>query len=148
TGTTTVKFRQNFNKIPVYGSLVTVELDDANNLVSINSALGEPKSVSPIAKLAPADAVKAVQKYPGYKKDLENIVPHLYYYFDNSNAKWRLVFILEDVPVSAPKRARKKSTFKVSPTLMDYVVDAQTGTVVAELPRTPSMAAVNQTAKD
>ena len=147
TGTTTVKFRQNFNKIPVYGSLVTVELDDAKNLVSINSALGEPKGVSPVAKLAPADAVKAVQKYPGYKKDLENIVPHLYYYFDNPNAKWRLVFIVEDVPVSAPKGA-KKGPFKVSPTLMDYVVDAQTGTVVAELPRTPSMAAVNQTAKD
>src|ERR1700675_2201195 len=86
TATKTVKFRQTFNKIPVYGSLVTVELDDANNLVSINSSLGEPKGVSPVAKLAPADAVKAVQKYPGYKKDLENIVPHLYYYFDNPNA--------------------------------------------------------------
>jgi Zn-dependent metalloprotease len=78
---------------------------------------------------------------------LENIVPHLYYYFDNPNEKWRLVFVLEDVPVSAPKGATK-GPFKVSPTLMDYVVDAQTGTVVAELPRTPSMAAINQSAKD
>jgi Zn-dependent metalloprotease len=147
TGTTTVKFRQTFNKIPVYGSLVTVELDDANNLVSINSALGQPKGVSPVAKISPADAVKAVERYPGYKKDLDNIVPHLYFYFDNADAKWRLVFILEEVPVSAAK-GTIKGAFKVSPILMDYVVDARTGAVVAELPRTPSLAAVTQTAKD
>ncbi|MGO7837222.1 hypothetical protein [Rhizobium johnstonii] len=42
THTRTVKFRQTFQGIPVYGSLVTVELDDENNLVSLNSALGIP----------------------------------------------------------------------------------------------------------
>ena len=44
TNTRTVKFRQTVNDIPVYGSLVTVEIDVGNNLVSIDTALaGTPK---------------------------------------------------------------------------------------------------------
>jgi Zn-dependent metalloprotease len=140
TGTTIVKFRQNFSKIPVYGSLVTVELDESNKLLGINSALGTPKSVSPVAKISPADAVKAVKAYPGHTKDLDNIVPRLNYYFDRAASKWRLVFILEDVPVVPKTKGR-------SPVLMDYVVDAHTGKVVAALPRTPTVAA-QETAPD
>jgi len=130
TGTTIVKFRQNFSKIPVYGSLVTVELDESNKLLGINSSLGTPKDVSPVAKISPADAVKAVKAYPGYTKDLDKIVPRINYYFDGAASKWRLVFILEDVPVVPKTKGR-------SPVLMDYVVDAHSGKVVTALPRTP-----------
>jgi Zn-dependent metalloprotease len=140
TGTTMVKFRQYFSKIPVYGSLVTVELDESNKLLGINSALGTPQSVSPVAKISPAEAVKAVKAYPGHTKDLDKIVPRLNYYFDRVASKWRLVFILEDVPVVAKTKGR-------SPVLMDYVVDAHTGKVVTEIPRTPTVA-VQQTASD
>lgn len=135
TGTTVVKFRQNFSKIPVYGSLVTVELDEANNLLGINSALGTPRGISPIAKVSAADAVKAVEKHPGYTKELAGIVPRLNYYFDGPKSKWRLVYILEDVPVVPETKGP-------SPVLMDYVVDAHTGAVVAALPRTPTAGAV------
>jgi len=147
TGTTMVKFRQAFNDIPVYGSLVSVELDENNELVSINSSLGEPQGVAPVAKIAPADAIKSVQKYPGYQKDLTGIVPHLSYYFDAPRSKWRLVFILEDVAVTGPK-GPKAADPKPGPKFMDYMVDAQTGAVVAELPRTPSMASVMESAPD
>lgn len=140
TGTTTVKFRQNFNNVPVYGSLVTVELDEANKLLGINSALGTPKGVSPIARISAADAVKAVEKHPGYKKDLQGIVPRLHFYFDHAKARWRLVFILEDVPVRSEAKGR-------APVLMDYVVDAHTGKIVAALPRTPTVA-VQETGND
>jgi Zn-dependent metalloprotease len=140
TGTTMVKFRQYFNKIPVYGSLVSVELDEANKLLGINSALGTPKSVSPVAKISPADAVKAAKAYPGHAKDLDDVVPRLNYYYDRATSKWRLVFILEDVPVVTKTKGR-------SPVLMDYVVDAHTGKVVTEIPRTPT-AVVQQTAPD
>jgi Zn-dependent metalloprotease len=140
TATKTVKFRQTLNKIPVYGSLVTVELDDANNLVSINSSLGEPERVSPVAKVAPSQAVKAVQEYPGFKKELANIVPHLTYYFDNGGARWHLAFILEDVPVTPESSSNREN--KPAPRYMDYIVDAQTGRVITELPRTPSLASV------
>ncbi|MGB3549612.1 MAG: M4 family metallopeptidase [Candidatus Binatus sp.] len=146
TGTTVVKFRQTYNMIPVYGSLVTVELDDRNELVSLNSSLGEPRNVSPVAKISPSQALKAVQVYPGYRKQLKGLVPHLDYYFDKNRSKWRLVFILEDVPVS--RTASNKRELKLSTMYMDYVIDAETGSVVTELPRTPSMAAVVETASD
>jgi Zn-dependent metalloprotease len=140
TGTKTVKFRQTLNKIPVYGSLVTVELDDDNNLVSIGSSLGKPADVDPVARIAAAAAVKAVDKYPGYRKRLDGIVPRLNYYFDQAGSKWRLVYIFEDVPVSSS--AAKKDETHIAPRFMDYVVDARSGKVVAELPRTSSMASV------
>ena len=140
TGTIIVKFRQNFNKIPVYGSLVTVELDEQNNLLGINSALGTPASVQPVAKISASEAVTAVKAYPGHTKDLKQVVPSLNYYFDAAASKWRLVFILEDVPVVPDSKGP-------SPVLMDYVVDANSGKVVAALPRTPSVA-VQGTALD
>jgi Zn-dependent metalloprotease len=153
TGTTMVKFRQYFSKIPVYGSLVTVELDDANKLLGINSALGSPDSVSPVAKISPADAVKAVKAFPGHTKDLDKIVPRLNYYYDRVASKWRLVFIVEDVPVVSQTKRRSKGVNDTdraemhSPVLMDYIVDANTGKVVTELPRTPT-AAAQKTATD
>ena len=146
TGTKTVKFRQTLNKIPVYGSLVTVELDDDNNLVSVGSSLGKPTGVDPVAKIAPADAVKSVNKYPGFRKQLDGIVPRLNYYFDRTASKWRVVFIFENVPVSSPDA--KKGKNDIAPQFMDYVVDAHTGKVVAELPRTSSMASSVENAVD
>ncbi|NDZ17795.1 M4 family metallopeptidase [Variovorax sp. WS11] len=133
TGTTTVKFRQTFGKIPVYGSLVTVELDMQNQLIGINSALGTPIGVKPVASISAANAVSAVKAYPGYSKKLDGVVPRLNYYYDNGASKWRLVFILEDVPVVPDKKGP-------SPVLMDYVVDAHTGKVVTATPRTPTAA--------
>ena len=47
TGTKTVKFRQTLHGIPVYGSLVTVEVEDDNSLIAIDSALGTPDGRRP-----------------------------------------------------------------------------------------------------
>jgi hypothetical protein len=60
--------------------------------------------VSPVASISPAEAVKAVKAFPGHTKDLDKIVPRLNYYFDRVASKWRLVFILEDVPVVAKQK--------------------------------------------
>lgn len=147
TGTRTVKFRQTFNTIPVYGSLVTVELDEENGLVSINSALGDPAGVGPIAKISAADAAAAVKAKPLFKKQLDGIAPRLTYYFEATRTKWRLAFIFEDVPVTLPRERRDKPE-AIAPRYFDYVVDAQTGRVIAELPRTPSMASEIQRAPD
>ena len=146
TGTTTVKFRQTLGSIPVYGSLITIELDKAHNLVSLTSSIGEPEGVSPIARRAPAAAVKAVERYPEFKKQLVNIVPQLMYYFDKgaSKPKWRLVYFLQRVPVTPKRRDQTKH----APQCMDYVVDAHTGKLVAELPWTPGMAATQERAID
>jgi Zn-dependent metalloprotease len=142
TGTRTVKFRQQFNRIPVYGSLVTVELDENNNLVSLNSSIAEPSGVSPVAKISPADALKSIDAYPGYRKQTRGKVPQLHYYFNVPTGKWHLAFIVEDVPVTSRKAGPEK------PLMMDYIVDAQNGRVIAEVPATPTMAAVTESAVD
>ena len=145
TGTKTVKFRQTLHEIPVYGSLVTVELDDDNNLVGIDSVLGEPQDVDPVADVSPAQALVAARKArDGYAPTLSGVVPRLHFYFDRSGSAWRLVYILEDVPVrtsrssaSGSDEAEAANSFE-PPRFVDYVVDAHSSDVVAVLPRTPS----------
>jgi Zn-dependent metalloprotease len=144
TGTVTVKFRQTLNNIPIYGSLVTVELGKDNSLVGLSSAIGEPTQVNPVAKVSPADATSAVKKYGGSQKDLDKVVPRIYFYYDETAGKWRLAYIFEDVRVT-PSRGKAQG---LRERLMDYVVDAHTGKVVAELPRYAHMAVVDESAKD
>lgn len=137
TNTKTVKFRQAYNKIPVYSSLVTVELDEHNDCLAINSALGVPSGVSPVAKVSPAEAVKKTVKLAGRQPGRE-LTPRLNYYFDRKANRWRLVYIMEDVPVKRLEKTEGQP--KGVPFLMDYFIDAHTGALVAELPRTATMA--------
>ncbi len=144
TGTRTVKFRQTIGGIPVYGSLITVELDDDNALVGLDSAVGEPDDVDPVARVAPAAAVDAAAAHPGYRPELAGIVPRLHHYFDAAASQWRLVYILEDVPVAVDPAGQSeddRTSGLEPPRFLDYVVDAHDGRVVAVLPRTPSIAA-------
>ena len=144
TGTVTVKFRQTLNNIPIYGSLVTVELGRDNSLVGLSSAMGEPTQVSPVAKVSPAEATSAVKKYGDSQKDLDKVVPRIHFFYDETADKWRLVYIFEDVRITPSKGKAQLKRER----LMDYVVDAHTGKVVAELPRFANMAALNDTSDD
>jgi Zn-dependent metalloprotease len=132
TGTKVVKFAQHYRRIPVYGSLVTVELDADNTLLAIHTALGEPADVDPVATISPAQALAVIGDDGATEEP-----PKLYYYFDNQTTppRWRLVYIAKDVPNAAGSEVSLHA-----PDLADYVVDAHTGTLVARLPRTQSMA--------
>jgi Zn-dependent metalloprotease len=66
TGTTIVKFRQQIRGIPVFASLVSVELDDDNELVSLNSSLAKPDLASYVASISPLDALKRIADLAGY----------------------------------------------------------------------------------
>jgi Zn-dependent metalloprotease len=143
TGTTIVKFRQYFDKIPVYGSLVTVELDKRNACLGINSSLGAPAGVSNIAEISPAQAAATTAKAAGVPTATVTQTPRLYFYFDQHQRHWCLAYILENVS-SRPARGADKGD---SP-LKDYVVDAKSGKLLAELPRTATMAAEVQTVRD
>ncbi|MDQ3804738.1 MAG: hypothetical protein M3416_13010, partial [Acidobacteriota bacterium] len=98
TGTKTVKFAQHYRNTPVYGALVTVELDKRNELVSLNSALSEPTNVDPVASVSPAEALRRVRERAGYAANQHlDATPRLYYYFDRPAQRWRLVYITRDV---------------------------------------------------
>lgn len=157
TGNLTVKFCQHYRKTPIYGSLVTVELDKKNELVAINSALSEPVNIDPVASVSPAEVLKQVRERAGYVAQHLDATPRLYYYFDRAAQRWRLVYITRDVV----KLARTESAGNAGnaadagdaatkifaqsrrmPHVFDYVVDAHTGEMVTELPRSQSAQSV------
>lgn len=144
TGTTLVKFRQHLSKIPVYGSLVVVELGAGNQCLSINSSLGTPKAVANVAKVAPAEALAVAAKAAGIAVAGLRQTPRLNYYFDQAGSKWKLAYIVEDVRQETPSATRRGA----DASLKDYVVDALTGKLLAALPRIPAMAAVRETVLD
>jgi Zn-dependent metalloprotease len=135
TGTTAVKFRQTFQKIPVYGSLVTVEVDEENRLLGINSSLGTPSKVPTVAKIAPAEALTKAAKASGLPAKRLSSTPLLYYYFHRDESSWRLAYIIEDIPQVKRKTIEKRGAD--SPR-KDYVIDATSGKLLAALPRTPT----------
>lgn len=144
TGTQMVKFCQYYRRIPVYGSLVAVELDKKNELISINSTLTEPTNVDPVASVAPADVLQTVVRVSGSDSQSMEATPSVYYYFDREAQRWRLVYIMRDVPNTKGSQDVEAATAGVSnrrvqssgvTKAFDYVVDAHSGDLVAELPR-------------
>ncbi len=122
-----VKFRQIYKKVPVYGSLISVELEENNGLIGINSAVAQLKNINPIATLSPTSIIEQIKKLAGYSNDELKEVPRLYFYYDSKSEIWRLVYITEDV--------RKYSMVTSPVDHFDYVIDAHTGELVAEIPR-------------
>lgn len=142
TGTQMVKFCQYYRRIPVYGSLVAVELDKKNELISINSTLTEPTNVDAVASVAPADVLKTVARASGADAQGLEATPSVYYYFDREAQRWRLVYIMRDVPKTKGGDDIEVATEGVpnrrqysAPRAFDYVIDAHSGDLVAELPR-------------
>lgn len=141
TGSRVVKYRQTVHKIPIYGSLVTVELDHDNKCLAINSSLGAPKGLSAVAKVAPQAALELAAAQSGNKAAELKATPRLNYYFDKARQAWALAYIVENVP----KRSRSAQAMgHAQAALFDYVVDAHSGKLIAALPRTASAAIVER----
>jgi Zn-dependent metalloprotease len=145
TGTRVVKFRQQIRGIPVFASLVSVELDDHNELVSLNSSLAKPDLPSYVARISPLDALKRIAVRAGYGRKLPDGIPVLNLFLDHDE-RWRLAYIVEDV------RSRSKGKASAArhqiPLVFDYVIDALSGALVAELPRTPAARHTTASARD
>ena len=145
TGTRVVKFRQQIRGIPVFASLVSVELDDHNELVSLNSSLAKPDLPSYVARISPLDALKKIAVRAGYGRKLPDGIPVLNLFLDHDE-RWRLAYIVEDV------RSRSKGKASAAkhqiPLVFDYVIDALSGAMVAELPRTPAARHTTASARD
>ena len=136
-----VKYRQIVNKIPIYGSLVTVELDQDNNCLAISSSLGAPQGLSAVARVAPQAALQVAAAQSGHKAAELKATPRLNYYFDKGKQAWALAYIVENVP----KLSRSaQAVGHAQAALFDYVVDAQSGRLIAALPRTASAATLER----
>lgn len=133
TGITTVRFRQLQNGIPFYGSLAIVELDQHRELVSINSSIAEFESLTTAARLTESDVLKIVGEAADCSIETIGSTPQLHFYFDTGFEKnWKLVFIIQNV-LKQDDVERQENRFL--PEVVDYVIDAVTGQIVAEIPR-------------
>lgn len=140
TATQHVKFRQYLSKIPIYGSLVTVELGPENDFVSINTSVGDPSDIDPVATLSPSDAIRKVKDVAGYGDEPLNEPVRLHFYFDQAAEKWRLVYIVEDVLRLRPRDESPEARRSAVPESSDFIIDAHDGAVIDELPRTQTAA--------
>lgn len=134
TNTQTVKFREYINKIPVYGSLYTVEMSKNNEYINILAGTTPPIDLDPVAKISPYVALNMVKERAGYLTEPLNAVPRLHYYYNTQegpNKGWRLVYIIEEVLVKSRAEGQKN----IEPVLMDYVIDAHEGNFITEIPR-------------
>lgn len=138
TDTQLVKFRQFYNKVPVYGSLATVELDKKNELIGISANFGQPNGTSPFPKIRDDEAKYLIHK-KGYDLAHWEIEPRLYYYFDSSKQDWRLVYIIE----TKLKQKFFKGVLRTIPKLVDYIIDAHTGDVISELPHVRTLTSMS-----
>lgn len=126
------KFRQKYQKVPVYGSQITLEVDeDDNEVISINSAIGGYIDTSASPDLNPDEVKAKIWEKTGNDLRDSDVTPTLYYYFDNRKKDWRLVYIVE----TRPKKTEKQLPFQLTHQLVDYVIDAHDGDLVSKLPR-------------
>ena len=144
TGTRVVKFRQQIKGIPVFASLVSVELDDDNELVSLNSSLAKPDLASYVARISPLDALKRIAARAGYGSKLPDGVPTLNRV---SRSQRQMASRLYRRGCPEPHQGQGIAKHQI-PLVLDYVIDAHNGALVAELPRTPAARHGTASARD
>jgi len=93
-----VKLRQTCRGIPIFGSLVTVELSARNYLRSIDGRLADPEGVDLVARVSPSDARDRVCSLAGLDSAELAEPPDLWVFYDEAGGRWRLVYLFEEVP--------------------------------------------------
>ncbi|MBN3959637.1 hypothetical protein [Nostoc sp. NMS8] len=144
TNTHKVQIRQKYKGIPVYGAQVTLEVDEKNDLLAINSAsaIGDTLIIntSPEPSIKADDIKDLIQQKTNYNLESLDLNPSLYYYYDSSNKDWRLVYITDIRYTdskeihSIVKNPEETDNLESVPDLVDYVVDAHTGDLVDKNP--------------
>ncbi|MDX1982975.1 MAG: M4 family metallopeptidase [Bryobacteraceae bacterium] len=128
----TAKFRQRSSGIDIYGTLITVQLDGANQVLGLTGEFAPEPAVSPNPRRTEAECLKRAASAAGYRGRCEAGRTRLNYYYDGG--RWRLAYIFQDIRRAAGARGGV-------PHVADYVVDAHTGALVDTLPRVKHAAA-------
>jgi len=155
TGSSIVRFDQTRSSIPIFGSLIVVELDKDRELISMDAELTQVKGVSPVASISPAQALESIAKLAGVKTDaLQNmqrpvLPPALNFYNDEKTDSWHLVYFFKSVPAAPPEflqslaKEQHGGGHRLGPSPRDvfpklnYLVDAHDAKVVFYYSATP-----------
>ncbi len=138
TKTSIVKFLQYYHNFPLYGSLVTVELDEDKELLSISSTIGDLSSPNiPVKEISEQKVLEIVKKSAGYESsvELEPKEPNIKkcWYYNTDKKEWQLSYIVEDVLKA--ENVDQEDDWERMPEVFDYVVDISTGNLIDEIPR-------------
>lgn len=143
-----VRFEQIRSKIPIFGSLAVVELDQNRELVSVNADVAEIQGVSPIPYISVRQALESVAgKIGAPVAALEKVEsPELTFYHDDDKDIWHLAYFVrgvEGAPTEFMESVHESRLHGLAasprsdhPTL-DYLVDAHSGAVLFYYSATP-----------
>lgn len=143
TKTQVVRFRQTRSRIPIFGSLAIVELDQQQHLVSLDAEVTDIQGISPIAGISPQAAIEAVARKTGVDKaKLSGIEsPELTFYLNDKGETWHLAWHLRKVPAAPAEFVKDnvehgghghgmgRSPRELSPSV-NYLVDAHSGDIL------------------
>jgi bacillolysin/neutral peptidase B len=127
-----VKLRQTLRGLPVFGSLVTVELSAGNYLRSIEGRLVSPPPIDLVAKVSPREARERVSGLSGREPAELEDPPELLVFFDEGAGRWRLVYLFEEVAAGPEVESLGLGSF-------DCFIDAHDNELVARMPRVPAL---------
>ncbi|NJL09560.1 MAG: hypothetical protein HC908_03225 [Calothrix sp. SM1_7_51] len=127
--TQTIKFCQRYKDVVVYGSSVTVDVDDNYELIAINSVIVTSIRLNSNFKMR-LEKLKQIVKSRSHNFIDNDFKPVLYYYFDSHINIWRLVYYVENKVKDTVLKLEEISQ------MVDYIFDARTGELLVELPRT------------
>jgi bacillolysin len=143
TGTRVVRFEQEHNAIPVFGTQAVVELNDRRELISVEARLGEVRNVTSIPNLNAEDALQRVARFA--RTTLSRPEPStagLAFFQDDEDGpieySWHLAWHLKHVPAVPPEvfAAGPLPGHGMGPSpraahpLVGYLVDAHTGAIL------------------
>ncbi len=139
----TIAFQQAEKSVPIFGAKAIIEIDTVEkSLVSIEANFSEKPDVSPMAELAPSEALIRLQNYCGINDanpQLE-ISPELVFFPDYEHDKWRLAYHFMNFPAFPPELSGHnldsddhqfciRNSPRHNAPFHDYFVDAQNGEV-------------------
>lgn len=135
TNTKVVKFREYLNNVSVYGSSITVELDENKQLLSIFSAINRSIEGDSIATVSPSQAISTVEAH--FSTTITNVTPLLYFYHvpKEGDSVYRLVYLLRNVVVPDIGQKDPAAEPISQSNVYDCVVDAHTGEMIDKIPK-------------
>ncbi|MEV5342552.1 M4 family metallopeptidase [Streptomyces sp. NPDC052676] len=146
TGTTLVRFEQTRKEIPVFGAEALVEVDEDNQLVSMDCRLGEVTDVGSVPELTGTEALDRVKEVTGATVTAEELPPPALTYVSRDDG-WHLAWHLRGVPAQLPQtRRRNLPGHGLDPSpredfpLTGYLVDAYSGDILRSYGMTPTIA--------
>lgn len=131
TGHRVVKFRQTYRGVPVYGTLITVELSAVNYLRAITWNRADPGELDPLARLSPVEAWGQVAEVAGRGVQAPVRAPELFVRYREASGNWHLVYRFGGVSEAPSDDLFGGMRF-------DYLVDAHSGSPVDREPSAPA----------